>query len=62
MMYKNFVGVKKNFPYFFNARYVQLAEFLRFILLAAHTNVKEHRYFLGECNILSIFTKFFVVL
>jgi len=26
MIYKNFVGVNKNFPYFFNAHYVQLAE------------------------------------
>jgi len=32
MIYKNFIDVKKNFPYFFNARYVQLTELLHFIL------------------------------
>jgi len=32
MIYKNFVSAKKNFLNFFNARYVQLAELLYFIL------------------------------
>jgi len=31
MIYKNFVGVKKHFFYFFKARYVQLAKLLHFI-------------------------------
>jgi len=47
MIYKNFVGVKKNFPYVLTHVTYNLQNFY-ILFLAAHTHVKEHQYFLGE--------------
>jgi len=58
MIYKNFVGVKKIFLIFLTHVTYNLQNFYA-LFLVAHIHIKEYRYFLSECNILSIF---FVVL
>jgi len=42
---------RKIFPIFLTHITYNLQKFYT-LFLAAHTHVKEHRYFLGECNIL----------
>jgi len=57
MIYKNSVGVKKNFSYFLRTLRTTGRTFTLYSWQLIR--IKKHRYFLGECNILSIFTKFF---